>query len=66
MWQVADRSPSDELMFNATGALPGPEAPFLFMYIEQDSHGPHSILQSDELGCLSDTQSKLTFRCEFI
>ncbi|OZC11152.1 hypothetical protein X798_01978 [Onchocerca flexuosa] len=54
MWQVADESPSSELMFNATGALPVPEAPFLFMYIEQNRNGPFNVLQSDPIDCQAE------------
>ncbi|VDM22371.1 unnamed protein product [Wuchereria bancrofti] len=62
MWQVADESPSNELMFNATGALPVPEAPFLFMYIEQNRHGPFNVLQSDPIDCQIENTSKFSFR----
>ncbi|VDN16994.1 unnamed protein product [Gongylonema pulchrum] len=62
MWQVADESPSSDLMFNATGALPVPEAPFLFMYIEQNRFGPFNVLQSDPIGCQTENPSKITFR----
>ncbi|KAL3982247.1 hypothetical protein ACH3XW_46425 [Acanthocheilonema viteae] len=62
MWQVADESPSSELMFNATGALPVPEAPFLFMYIEQNRHGPFNVLQSDPIDCQTENTSKFNFR----
>ncbi|KAK6110550.1 hypothetical protein QQG55_40215 [Brugia pahangi] len=62
MWQIADESPSNELMFNATGALPVPEAPFLFMYIEQNRHGPFNVLQSDPIDCQIENTSKFSFR----
>ncbi|VDK71505.1 unnamed protein product [Litomosoides sigmodontis] len=62
MWQVADESPGNELMFNATGALPVPEAPFLFMYIEQNRHGPFNVLQSDPIDCQAENTSKFNFR----
>ncbi|VDK63373.1 unnamed protein product [Onchocerca ochengi] len=62
MWQVADESPSSELMFNATGALPVPEAPFLFMYIEQNRNGPFNVLQSDPIDCQAENTSKFNFR----
>lgn len=65
MWQVADESPSNELMFNATGALPVPEAPFLFMYIEQNHHGPFNVLQSDPIDCQVENTSKFNFRLLF-
>ncbi|KAM3726164.1 putative competence-damage inducible protein [Dirofilaria immitis] len=62
MWQVTDESPSNELMFNATGALPVPEAPFLFMYIEQNRHGPFNVLQSDPIDCQAENTSEFNFR----
>ncbi|EFO19755.2 hypothetical protein LOAG_08736 [Loa loa] len=62
MWQVADESPSNELMFNATGALPVPEAPFLFMYIEQNRHAPFNVLESDPIECQTQNTSKFNFR----
>lgn len=65
MWQVADESPSSELMFNATGALPVPEAPFLFMYIEQNRNGPFNVLQSDPIDCQAENTSKFNFRLLF-
>lgn len=66
MWQVADESPSSELMFNATGALPVPEAPFLFMYIEQNRHGPFNVLQSDPIDCQTENTAKFNFRLLFL
>ncbi|VDN02865.1 unnamed protein product [Thelazia callipaeda] len=62
MWQVADEAPSSELIFNATGALPVPEAPFLFMYIEQNRRGPFNVLQSDPIDCQAENPSKFFFR----
>uniref|UniRef100_A0A0R3RYB0 MAM domain-containing protein n=1 Tax=Elaeophora elaphi TaxID=1147741 RepID=A0A0R3RYB0_9BILA len=57
-----DESPSSELMFNATGALLVPVAPFLFMYIEQNRHGPFNVLQSDPIDCQTENISKFNFR----
>uniref|UniRef100_A0A915BIE3 MAM domain-containing protein n=1 Tax=Parascaris univalens TaxID=6257 RepID=A0A915BIE3_PARUN len=61
-WQVAEYSPPSGKMFNATGTFIVPNAPFAYLYIEQDRHAPFNMLRSDPIACQAEEESRFSFR----
>ncbi|MFH4974891.1 hypothetical protein AB6A40_001600 [Gnathostoma spinigerum] len=60
-WRVAKTSPDSQRMFTATGTYVAPEAPYAFIYIEQDRTPPFNVLQSALIKCQTE-ESKFSFR----
>uniref|UniRef100_A0A0N4ZCN5 MAM domain-containing protein n=1 Tax=Parastrongyloides trichosuri TaxID=131310 RepID=A0A0N4ZCN5_PARTI len=61
-WKMSHKSPSEKNLLNITGTFNKPIKNFAFMYIEQYTKGPYTMLVSDPIPCQTNEKSFLQFR----